>query len=95
MASARTVDEMILSLPVEERAIVKRLRDLVLECLPLATEKPYYGLGVPYYPRHRQVCYIFPPSALFAFSVTHFFHFRSRIFVENPITSFMYGPFGE
>jgi hypothetical protein len=65
MPSPKTVDEMILYLPVEERAIVKRLRDLVLECLPLATERPYYGLGVPYYSRHRQICYIFPTSALY------------------------------
>ena len=62
---AKTVDEMILSLPKKELAIVKRLRELVLECLPLATEKPYYGLGVPYYSRHRQICYIFPSSALY------------------------------
>lgn len=65
MPSANTVDEMILSLPADERAIMKRLRDLVVGCLPLATEKPYYGLGVPYYSRHRQICYIFPPSALY------------------------------
>jgi hypothetical protein len=65
MALVKTVDEMILSLPRNELAIVKRLRHLVLECLPLATEKPYYGLGVPYYSRHRQICYIFPSSALY------------------------------
>ena len=56
---------MIFSLPKVELAIAKRLRELVLECLPLAIEKPYYGLGVPYYSRHRQICYIFPSSALY------------------------------
>ena len=65
MSSVKTVEEMILDLPTHEAAIVKRLRGLVFECLPLATEKPYYGLGVPYYSRHRQLCYIFPSSALF------------------------------
>src|SRR5687768_16378784 len=65
MPYTKTVDEMILSLPAAERAIATRLRDLVLECLPMATEKPYYGLGVPYYSRHRQICYIFPASALY------------------------------
>ena len=60
-----TVDEMILNLPKVEMVITKRLRELVLECLPLAVEKPYYGLGVPYYSRHRQICYIFPSSALY------------------------------
>ena len=65
MPLGKTVAEMILSLPQNELMVVKRLRDLVLECLPLATEKPYYGLGVPYYSRHRQICYIFPASALY------------------------------
>jgi hypothetical protein len=65
MPFAKTVDEMILSLPTNELVIVKRLRDLVLECLPLAIEKPYYGLGIPYYSRHRQICYIFPSAALY------------------------------
>lgn len=64
MHVAKTVDEMMMALPRNEQVIVERLRNLVLECLPLATEKPYYGLGVPYYSRHRQICYIFPSSAL-------------------------------
>ena len=65
MPFVKTVEEMILSLPRNEAAIVTRLRSLVFECLPLATEKPYYGIGVPYYSRHRQICYIFPSSALY------------------------------
>ena len=56
---------MILGLPAPESGIVKRLRILVMDCLPFATEKPYYGLGVPYYSRYRQICYIFPSSALY------------------------------
>ena len=56
---------MLINLPKNELVIVKRLRELVGECIPLATEKPYYGLGVPYYSRHRQICYIFPSSALY------------------------------
>ena len=92
MPSAKTVDEMILNLPVEERAIVKRLRNLVLECLPLATEKPYYGLGVPYYSRYRQVCYIFPSSALYGTddrkhekNVTLGFCHGNKMFNENSV----------
>ena len=65
MPRAKTVDEMILGLPKKQATVTKRLRDIVLECLPLATEKPYYGLGVPYYARHRQICYIFPSAALY------------------------------
>ena len=47
MPFVRTVEEMILSLPRNEAAIVTRLR------------------SVPYYSRHRQICYIFPSSALY------------------------------
>jgi hypothetical protein len=59
MANIKTVEDMILRLPTQELAIVKRLRSLVIDCLPLAKEKPYYGLGVPYYSHHRSICYIF------------------------------------
>ena len=68
MSAALTVEEMITNLPKDERLIVTRLRSLITECLPLATEKPYYGLGVPYYSHYRQICYIFPSSALYGSS---------------------------
>lgn len=51
-----------MSLPKVEQIIVKRLRTLVLECLPLATEKEYYGEGVPFYSHHRMICFIWPAS---------------------------------
>jgi hypothetical protein len=56
----RTVDEVITLLPKEERLIVKRLRAIILECLPKATEKNNYG--VPFYTHHRMICFIWPPS---------------------------------
>jgi hypothetical protein len=62
MPSAKTVDEMILNLPREEQVIVKRLRALIMECLPMATEKGYYGEGVPFYTHHRMICFIWPAS---------------------------------
>jgi hypothetical protein len=62
MPSGITVDEMIMNLPKAEQVIVKRLRALVLECLPQATEKYYYGEGVPFYTRHRMICFIWPTS---------------------------------
>lgn len=62
MKKGRTVDEAILSLPKAEQAIVRRLRALILECLPKAEEKGYYGLGVPFYTRHRMICFIWPSS---------------------------------
>jgi hypothetical protein len=62
MPSGITVDEMIMNLPKTEQVIVKRLRALVQECLPQAIEKHYYGEGVPFYTRHRMICFIWPAS---------------------------------
>lgn len=58
--SSKSVDEIILSLPREEQTIMKRLRSLILECLPFASEKNSYG--VPFYSRNRMICFIWPPS---------------------------------
>jgi hypothetical protein len=55
----RSVDEIIQALPKAEQVIVKRLRALILECLPLAEEKNSYG--VPFYRRNRMICFIWPP----------------------------------
>lgn len=62
MATGKTVDEMIDNLPRPEQVMVRRLRALVLECLPKATEKAYYGLGIPFYSHYRQICFIWPAS---------------------------------
>ena len=57
---------MITSLPKAEQVIVKRLRTLIQECLPMATEKAYYGLGVPFYSRRRMICFIWPTSLVWS-----------------------------
>jgi hypothetical protein len=62
MTKGKSVDEMIMNLPKDEQVIVNRLRSLVMECLPKATEKEYYGEGVPFYSHHRQICFIWPAS---------------------------------
>ena len=62
MPSVKTVDEAMLRLPKAELAMMKRLRALIQECLPQAREEPKFGLGVPYYSRHRQICFIWPSS---------------------------------
>lgn len=49
-----------MQLPRHEQPIVKRLRALILECLPRAEEKNSYG--VPFYRHHRLICFIWPPS---------------------------------
>jgi len=56
----KSVDEIILGLPKTEQVIMKRLRALILECLPSATEKNSYG--VPFYRHNRMICFIWPPS---------------------------------
>jgi hypothetical protein len=59
-SQAKSVDEVIFSLPKNEQIIMKRLRSLILECLPKATEKISYG--VPFYSHNRMICFIWPPS---------------------------------
>ena len=58
----KSIEEMLATLPRSERVIVDRLRALVMECLPFATEKAYYGEGLPFYTRHRMICFIWPSS---------------------------------
>ena len=64
MAGGVTIDDMLSTLPKPERVMVDRLRSLVIECLPKATEKEFYGLGIPFYRHHRLICYIWPSSVL-------------------------------
>jgi hypothetical protein len=56
------IDQMIAGLPRNEQVLVKRLRALVMECIPQATEKAYYDFGIPFYTRNRLICFIWPPS---------------------------------
>jgi len=60
LSTKKTVDEILPDLPRREQVLVKRLRYLVLECLPFATEKLVYG--VPFYSQNRLICFIWPPS---------------------------------
>lgn len=55
-----SVDEMIERLPKDEKAIVKRLRYLVVDTLPAFEEKLSYG--IPIYSHHRIICFIWPPT---------------------------------
>ncbi|HWA35610.1 MAG TPA: DUF1801 domain-containing protein [Cyclobacteriaceae bacterium] len=56
------IDQLVAALPRDEQRIVKRLRALVRECIPEATEKAYEGMAMPFYKRNRLICYILPPS---------------------------------
>jgi hypothetical protein len=63
MPGAVDIDEMIATLPRDEQVLVKRLRALILECIPQATEKAYKDMVMPFYKRNRLICFIWPPSA--------------------------------
>ncbi len=56
------VDAAMHKLPRNEQVMVQRLRSLVQECLPKASEQAYYGMGVPFYRHNRMICFIWPPS---------------------------------
>lgn len=58
--SFRSVEEMLETLPADERKIAAQLRDIILTCLPNAKEKLSYG--VPYYFLQSRVCFIWPAS---------------------------------
>jgi hypothetical protein len=58
------IDQMIATLPRGEAVLVKRLRALIMECIPQATEKAYYDYVMPFYTRNRLICFIWPPSAV-------------------------------
>jgi hypothetical protein len=56
------IDQMIANLPRNEQVLVRRLRALVMECIPHAMEKAYYDMGIPFYTHNRLICFIWPPS---------------------------------
>ncbi len=41
---------------------MQRLRALILECLPLATENTYEDADILFYKHHRLICFIWPAS---------------------------------
>jgi len=65
------IDEMIANLPRNEQVLVEMLRALIIECIPQATEKAYYDLGIPFYTRNRLICFIWPPSVVWEPGANH------------------------
>jgi hypothetical protein len=49
-------------IPAEERKIVEALRKIIFECVPDCVEKLSYN--VPFYKRHFNICFIWPPSIM-------------------------------
>jgi hypothetical protein len=56
----RSIEEFLDYLSPDELKIVEALRKLILECIPDCEEKLSYN--VPFYRRHLNICYIWPPS---------------------------------
>lgn len=56
----RTIDEMLAYLPEHELSIVERLREIVQTTIPDISERLSYN--VPYYRRHKDICFIWPGS---------------------------------
>ena len=60
--SVKAIDEMLANLPKKEQILVNRLRALIMECVPKAEEKAYYGEGVPFYRNNKLICFVWPAS---------------------------------
>ncbi|MEJ2478419.1 MAG: DUF1801 domain-containing protein [Desulfobacterales bacterium] len=58
--SFRNFNDFFDFLPTEEQEIVESLRGIILDALPGVTEKLAYN--VPFYYRHRRICYIWPSA---------------------------------
>jgi hypothetical protein len=56
-----SIEDFVFNLPKDERVLVSRLRELLLDSEPRFMEKLSYG--VPYFSRNRRVCFIWPASA--------------------------------
>jgi hypothetical protein len=64
-----TVEDFLEFLPADELRIVDALRMLVLDCMPDAIEK--LSFNVPFYKRHKTVCFIWPASVFWGSKKTY------------------------
>ena len=58
----QSIDEFLAFLPPEELEVVEFLRQLIYDCIPDVSEKLSYN--VPYFKRHKTICFIWPGSVL-------------------------------
>lgn len=54
----RNMDDLFAWLPENQLAVVEKLREIVLECIPDAQE--YLSFNIPCYRRNKSICYIWP-----------------------------------
>jgi len=64
-----SVESCLDYLPPDERRITDRLRAIILDTMPDATEKLTYN--VPFYRRHSNICFIWPGSVPWGQVRTH------------------------
>lgn len=61
-AKFRSVEECLAFLPPDELALTEQLRAIVQDCIPDAKER--ISFNVPFYERHKDICFIWPASVL-------------------------------
>lgn len=65
----QSVDEFLAFLPPEELEVVEFLRQLIYDCIPDVSERLSYN--VPYFKRHKTLCFLWPASVLWGKKQTY------------------------
>lgn len=65
----QSVEEFLAFLPPDELEVVDFLRQLIYDCIPDVSEKLAYN--VPYFKRHKNICFIWPASVLWGKQQTY------------------------
>ena len=65
----RSVEECLDFLPPDEHALTEKLRAIVQDCIPNAKER--ISFNVPFYKRHKDLCFIWPASVLWGQKKTY------------------------
>jgi uncharacterized protein YdhG (YjbR/CyaY superfamily) len=64
-----SMEEFLAFLPEDELKIVELLRQIIFSCMPDVAEKLTYN--IPYYKRHKNICFIWPSSVLWGKTKTY------------------------
>jgi len=65
----RSVEECLAFLPLDELVLTEQLRAIVQDCIPDAKER--ISFNVPFYKRHKDICFIWPASVLWGKKKTY------------------------
>lgn len=65
----QSIAEFLAFLPPEELEVVEFLRQLIYDCIPDVSEKLSYN--VPYFKRHKTICFLWPGSVLWGKKQTY------------------------